>query len=325
MRKPRVTACFAAAVLFCSSLAFSARAAEQKISIGLVGAAVPLYWPLFIAQQKGYFKDAGIDIDLSYAQSSAGVIQQLTGHSIDMTVGVGLVDPIRAIDNGAPLAIVRIVVQAPPYDLVGDAALKGIKDLKGKIVSIGGPKDITRVYVDNMLKANGLEDKDVDYVYAGFAGARFAALQTKAVSATIVTPPFNYYATAAGFQILGHAVEFNKGLPFLGAAVNLGWAKANPGVVARFLAAFDKAVAFFEDPANRKEAIDIMTAAGKIKREDIERSYDYFRDGKYFAPTSKVSKAELGNLLEAMRQLNDLPHPVDIDKLVAPGITQVAE
>lgn len=323
----RLIAWIAAVVLFGSTLAVPTRAADaQKISVGLVGSPIPFFWPLYIAMQKGYLKDEGIDVDITYAQSSAAVIQQLTAQSLDLTVGVGMVDPIRAIDNGAPLAILRVVIKAPPYDLLGDASLNGIRGLKGKIISVGGPKDVTRLYVDNMLAAFGLQDKDVDYVYAGFAGARFAALKAKAVSAAILPPPFTFYATAAGFKVLGHAQDYNKNLPFLGGAVQRQWAKAHPELVRKFLTAFDKAVAFFNDPANRKEAIDIMAAAAtKMKRSDIEGSYDYFFGGKYFVPSSVVSKKELANLLDAMRKLNDLPQPISVDKLVLPGVTQIGD
>jgi ABC-type nitrate/sulfonate/bicarbonate transport system substrate-binding protein len=325
-RRLRLCACIAAALLFGTAAGLPDRAAAaDKVVIGVVGSPIPLYWPLYIAMKKDYFKAQDLDIDLNYVQSSAAVVQQLTANSIDLTVGVGLVDPIRAIDNGAPIAIVRVIVQAPPYDLAAPISIENIKALKGKIVSIGGPKDITRIYLDRMLEANGLTEKDVDLVYAGSTGARFAALQAKAINATLLTAPYNFYATAAGFHIIGHSRDTNKGLPFLGAAIHVKWANAHPAVVKKFLAAFDQAVSFFENEANRKEAVDIMTGAGKMKREDIERSYDYFRDGKFFAPKSTVSKTELGNLIQAMQQLHDLPHPISIDKLVAPGVTQISD
>ena len=56
-----------------------------------------------------------------FAQSNAAVIQQVAAGSINVSTNSGLVDPIRAIEKGAPLAIVRIEVQAPPYSLLGQA------------------------------------------------------------------------------------------------------------------------------------------------------------------------------------------------------------
>lgn len=312
-----------AVLLSCALLVPARAAAAEKVVIGVVGSANPLYWPLYIGLEKGYFTAENLAIDLTYVQSSAGVIQQLAAHSIDLTVGVGLVDPIRAIDNGAPIAIVRIIVQAPPYVLVAQPSINSIKDLKGKTISIGGPKDITRIYIDRMLEANGIQEKEVDLVFAGSTAARYSALQSGAIHATFLTAPFNFYATAAGFRNIGRTDEYVKDLPFLGAAIHVGWANANQAVVRKFLAAFDHAVTFFEEPRNREESVNIMVAAGNMKREDIELSYDFFRDGRFFDPRSGVSKAQLGSLVDAMRQLGDIQGPLDFNRLIAPGVTQV--
>jgi TRAP-type uncharacterized transport system substrate-binding protein len=55
--------------------------------------------------------------------------------------------------------------------------MKSLKDLKGKTVSIGGQKDVTRSYLDRMLEPNVLKDSDVN-LYAGASSARLAALES---------------------------------------------------------------------------------------------------------------------------------------------------
>ena len=64
----------------------------------------------------------------------------------------------------------------PPYALLAKASIKSLADLKGKVISVGGPKDITRLYVDRMLAPQGLKTGDYDYVYAGATTARAQAL-----------------------------------------------------------------------------------------------------------------------------------------------------
>jgi len=54
-----------------------------------------------------------------------------------VSIASGLVDPIRAIEKGAPLAIVRIEAQRPPYALLGKPGIKSMHELKGKVVSVG--------------------------------------------------------------------------------------------------------------------------------------------------------------------------------------------
>ncbi|MEA2979458.1 MAG: hypothetical protein QOF09_1281 [Alphaproteobacteria bacterium] len=299
--------------------------AAEKIVVGAVGSPSTLYWPIYIGLQKGYFAAEDLTIDMIYPPSSAATIQQLAANSINMTVGVGLVDPIRAIDKGAPIGIVRVIVQAAPYVLVAKPAIKKITELKGKTISIGGPKDITRIYLDRMLMPNGIKDGEVEMVFAGSTAARFAALQSGAIDATFLTAPFNFYATAAGFADLGQTADYVQDLPFMGAAVHRPWASANQAAVRKFLVAFGRAVVWFEDDRNRAEAIDIMIQAGNMKPEDIERSYEFFRKGNYFEPKSQVSKRQLGKLVDALRELGDIQGPFDVNRLIASDVAEVVD
>ena len=152
-----------------------------------------------------------------FAQSNAAVIQQLAAGSINVSTNSGLVDPIRAIEKGAPLAIIRIEVQVPPYSLLAKPSIKSMKDLKGKLISVGGAKDITRIFVEQMLEPNGVKPGEFDMTFAGATSARFSALQAGAVDAAILTPPFNFHAQSAGFTLLGHTVEYVD-MPFAGIA-----------------------------------------------------------------------------------------------------------
>src|ERR1700677_730761 len=132
-------------------------------------------WPLFIGLDKGFFAAENIKIDLVYVPASAAAIQQLAAGSLNMTMSTGLVDPIRAIDQGAAIAIVRFEVQAPPYVMMAKSSIKSLRELKGKVISVGGAKDITRVYAERMLAAQGLKSTEFDFLYAGATSARAQA------------------------------------------------------------------------------------------------------------------------------------------------------
>ena len=121
-------------------------------------------------------EEAGLKVDIIYVQSSAALVQQLAAGSLDICMSTGLVDPIRAIDQGAEISIVRFEAQAPPYALVAKSSIKSLKDLKGKVISLGGPKDITRIYVEKMLAPSGIKPGDFDMVFAGATSARAQAL-----------------------------------------------------------------------------------------------------------------------------------------------------
>jgi NitT/TauT family transport system substrate-binding protein len=168
-----------------------ARAADTVV-VGTVGSASANLWPVFIGLNKGMFAEKDIKIDLIYMQSSAAVVAQLTAASLDVTMSTGLVDPIRAIEKGSPIAIVRFESQSPPYALVAKPHIKSLRDLKGKVISLGGAKDITRIYVERMLAPSGIKPGEFDMVFAGATAARAAALQSGAVDAAILLPPSNF-------------------------------------------------------------------------------------------------------------------------------------
>jgi ABC-type nitrate/sulfonate/bicarbonate transport system substrate-binding protein len=94
--------------------------------------------------------------------------------------------------------------------------------------------------------------------------------------------------------------------------------------MARVLAAHAKATAWFEDDRNRAEAVRIMVEASKLKPDEVEKSYDFFRKGKFFEPTGKVSRQKLGALIDALVSLGDA-QKIEVEKLVLPGVTQISE
>lgn len=302
----------------------SARAADT-VTIGTVGSASSNIWPVFIGQKKGFFASENISLDVVYVQSSANLVQQLAAGSLDITMSIGLVDPIRAVSQRAPVAIVRLELQAPPYALIAKPAIKTMKDLKGKLVSLGGPKDITKIYVERMLEPNGVKPGEFDMVFAGATAARASALQGGAVDAAIVVPPYNFQAVAAGFNELGLTVDYAPELPFSGSIVNRTWADKNKDLLRRMLAAHLKSVAWFYDPKNRAEAVQILADVSKIKAEDCEKSYDFLVKGKFFEQNGIISRTKLNALVKAMQQLGDLPADFDTATLVMPDIVKMGD
>jgi NitT/TauT family transport system substrate-binding protein len=299
--------------------------ATESVTVGTVGQASAIIWPALIANEKGLYAAEDLKVDIVFVQSSAALVQQVTAGSLGVAISTGLADPLRAVGMGAPVSIVRIEIQAPPYDLVAKPSIASIKDLKGKLVSLGGAKDITRIYVERMLAANGIKPGEFDMVFAGATSARTSALLAGAVDAAILLPAFNFQAESKGFKSLGLTIDYVKDLPFSGTAVNNAWADANKVTLEKLLRAQIRAVAWFEDEKNRAEAVQILKTASGLTQDDVEKSYDFFRNGHFFEPTGKVSRSELNNLAKAMESLGDLPGSLDVDKAVLPGVTQMTD
>jgi NitT/TauT family transport system substrate-binding protein len=313
----------AAVVLFALlSFAPAAQAAET-VSVGSVDASSANLWPLHIAVKNGYFDATGIKVDLVFAQSNASVIQQLAAGSYQVAPSAGMVDPIRAVDKGAPVALVRIVIQSPPYALLAKPDIRQIEDLKGKTIIIGGPKDITRIFTERMLAPHGLRVGDYDYVFAGATSARFSALKAGAVDAALLTAPFNFFAETSGYRNLGFTFDVLPDMPFAGMAVNQPWAESHAELLKRFLDAYNKGVAWFYDLSNREVAVKLQMDISKIEQDDVERAYSFLHDNKLFEPTGEISRRKLATVVAALHDLGDVSADFPIDRLLLPNVSRI--
>lgn len=314
----------AAVFAFFCAFAPVAQAAET-ITIGLVGSTGPTHWPIHIGLKKGYYAAEDLKLDMIFIQSSGALLQQLAAGSLDAALSAGLVDPIYAIDKGAAISLVRLEMQSSPYALIAKPTYKKIEELKGKTLMVDGPKGITRIFVERMLAAHGIKRDEVDLVFVGATAARFQALQTGAIDATILLPPFSFAAEAAGFTNLGLTVDYSRELPFSAAVVNKNWAAKKPDAMRKLLAVHNKSMAWFLDPKNRQESIDIMVEASKLKPEVIAQTYDFLHKHNFIEGTGRVSKARLGALLAALKDLGDLQGSTDVERFVLPGVAQLSE
>jgi NitT/TauT family transport system substrate-binding protein len=317
-----VTSC----ALFCIfAIWVSPSEAADTIETGLIGAPNAVGWPWYIGLHKGFFTGEGITLDLIYVPTASGLVQQLAAGSLDIVGDVGVVEPIHAVEKGAPVALLRIIGQVSPYEMLAKPDIKSPKDLKGKTICIGGLIDINRVYLDRIMQANGLKDGDYDITVVGNTAGRFAALKSGSVDATMLAPPMSFFAEDAGFSNVGMISDYAGDMPFSGTDVSLAYASRHREALVKLLAAIDKSIAWFNDTSNRAEAVDILAQEMKSAREPVERSYDYLRKISYFAPSTEVSRSRMQNLINAMKALGDIKTDITPDKVVVPGLTRLVD
>jgi NitT/TauT family transport system substrate-binding protein len=303
---------------------FSVKAAET-VETGMIGAPNAVGWPWYIGIHKGFFTDAGINLDVIYVPSASGLVQQLSAGSLDIVADVGVVEPIHAVEKGAPVALLRIIGRVSAYEMLAKPGIASIKDLKGKIICIGGLIDINRVYLERMMKANGLHDGDYDITVVGNTAGRFAALKSGTVDATMLAPPVNFFAEDAGFRNVGVIMDYAGDMPFSATDVSLAYAEKHRDTLVKMLAVLDKSVAWFYDTSHRDEAIDILVQEMKSPREPVERSYDYLRKIDYFQPNNDVSRSRLQNLINEMKALGDIKTDIAPEKFVMPGLAHLVD
>jgi NitT/TauT family transport system substrate-binding protein len=289
--------------------------AEETLEIGGVGGANAVVWAHYIAEAKGLYAAQGLKIDLTYSQSNAQVLQALTAGSTKMAIAAGFADPMYAFASGAGIAIVRVDGQVGPYALEANKKFKSIKDLKGQVISVDEAKGTTMVYFVKMLAGNGMTRKDVEFIYAGATAARFAALESGAAAAAMITAPQLFTAESHGFVNLGYDTEYAKDIPFTADLVNRAWAAQNKATAKKYLAAYSKAIQWFYDEKNRAEAIQILLKVTKMNADDIGKSYDLLQKINYFDRSDEVSIPKVTNFYTALHEL-DPSLNLDVAKLV---------
>ena len=285
-------------------LLLSPQARAETVTLITVGSGNSSDWPTIIAQAKGFFKEGGLDVQFIGAQSPAAALLQVTAGSGDLT-STGLADPLYAIDKGAKIGILGIVMQVPPLSLWAKPAIKSFAGLRNKTLMVGGPKDITRIYLERVLGPNGLKDGDYDLVYAGTSAARYAALASGGIDGTFLLPPFSFKAETDGFTLICNLSDYVKDLPFTGFGVNLTWAAAHKPALDAFLKAYRRGVAWFYDEKNRAEAIQIYRAQSGMAQADAEKTYDYFKSIKAFAG-DEMSPQALAPLVKVLADMGEI-------------------
>jgi NitT/TauT family transport system substrate-binding protein len=300
-----------------------AASALETVETGLIGSPNSGAWPFLIGIDEGMFQKAGIKLDLVYEPTAPGLMQELAAGSLDV-ISIGLTEPIHAAPKGAPVAILRILSDVTPYEIVAQKNIHKIEDLRGKTFCIGGLMDINAVYLERIMSAHGMKKGDYDIVVIGNTAQRFAALKSGTVDATMLVPPASFIADKEGFSNLGLIKDYTKDIPQGSVDVNVPWAKKHPDAAKAMVKGLDEAVAWFYDPKNRDAAIDILANASHGNRATIAESYDFITRIGQFARFNTVSKQRIDNLIKAMRAIGDLQGvTVSADQLVLAGVTPV--
>lgn len=279
--------------------------AQTKVVFGYVADGA-LQWPEYVAIEKGWFKENKIDIEM--LPVGGGAAQQLAAGALNLSAS-GFPDYVRATNQGAAIKIVLNGVNTPPYDVYAKPAIKSLSDLKGKLVSIGGNKDITLTYVTAALASKGMKPSDVDYIYAKSTTARFAALMSGGVDAAILYPPTNFKAAAAGFTKVANISEYVKDIPFIVYGANTDWAKTNGEALTNYMKTYSRALTWLYDKKNKAEAIKVLMKYGKVNEQDANDTYDYFVGIEAYSKDGLISAGSWKKMTDTLIEFGDISSP----------------
>ncbi len=246
------------------SLASLAGVRADTIKIGY--SDWPGYTVMEVAKQKGWFKDAGLDVDLVWFDYLPS-IDAFSAGKIDADMIVAGDDMVSGA-SGAKSKIVCLVDYSEGSDMiVGGPGVDSIKDLKGKKVGV----ELTLVehmLLLQALKVNGMTQSDVTLV----GTSTDKTPQTLASGQVSAIGAWYPIAGQALTQVPGSKKLFTsadaKGLIFDVIAVSPTSYAAHKEEWSKITAIYYKCVAYLMDPATRDDAIKIMAA--KVGADPVE-------------------------------------------------------
>jgi NitT/TauT family transport system substrate-binding protein len=265
-------------------------------------------WALDVAQSEGMFAANGLHVDVIVAGSSAAVAQQLAAGSADIG-SVSTTQVVEAILGGAPLVQILKNVVTSPYTLVGRKGITSVEQLRGKTIMIGGPNDITRVFMDKLLAAHGLHNGDFTYTYAGAPPTRYAALLAGAIDATPLLPPVTYSAVSQGYKVLDDTRKYFPNFPTSGYTTHNPWATTHRPVVVAFIKSFLQGVAWLYEPANKTKALQILEETTNTKPDDALRTYEQYMREQLLSRNGRYENGEFAQVVSMLVQTKQIPGP----------------
>lgn len=160
---------FAAGLMAASLMTSLPALAQDKLSVMLDWFVNPDHAPLVVAQEKGFFKEAGLEVTLTAPADPNDPPKLVAAGGADLAVSY---QPqlILQVAEGLPLVRIGTLVSTPLNSVVvlRDGPVKTLKDLKGRKIgfSIAGFED---ALLGAMLEKHGLSLKDVELVNVNFS------------------------------------------------------------------------------------------------------------------------------------------------------------
>jgi NitT/TauT family transport system substrate-binding protein len=176
----------AAASVAVPSLRADTKLEKSKISIAVGGKAGFYYLPLTIAEQLGYFKAEGLDIEISDFAGGSRALQAVVGGSADVCSGA--FEHTINLQSKSQLFQAFVLQGRAPQIAFGISAktmpnFKSVADLRGKKIGVSAPGSSTNMMANLVLSRAGLKASDVSFIGVGTAAGALSALRAGQIDA----------------------------------------------------------------------------------------------------------------------------------------------
>lgn len=292
----------------------------EKVKLAEVAHTI-FYAPQYVAIEKGYFKEYGIDIDLTLASGADKVTAAVL--SGDADIGFCGSEATIYVYNGGEKDYLKTFAQLTQKDgtfLVSRKEYKNFKleDLKGKTIIGGRAGGMPEMTFEYALKQNGIDPKndvsiDTSVAFPAMSGA-FIGGQGDFVTL------FEPNATSIEKQGYGHVVasigELGGVVPYTSYSARISYINNNKELIKNFEKAIQKGLNYVKTHSDKEVAKTILKQFPDTSLNDLESAVKRYREADTWPKTTKFSEKSFNHLQDIMIDNGVLTEKVSYDKLM---------
>jgi NitT/TauT family transport system substrate-binding protein len=315
----------------CASASGSAGGSGNSVTI-IYGSSSLLYAPLQVAQKEGFFKDAGVNVNLVASSSGNAALEAAIGGS-GQIVASGLSNDVLAAAKGHSLDYFATLASRLPNNIIISTAVakqKGITAnstlkqkvdaLKGLTIGDTGAGSVTDQVLQWTLQRYGINPKtDVQIVsLGGDAATAVAGLENGKVQALLYPAPTPeiLYASGKGELLVNFAGDEMKPAPgyMLGLMASTAFIHSHRTLVQDVTKAVSRAETFMHQDPSKAEAA-LYTYFSSENSAVFQKAYD---DELPTVPeTSTVDTAKIPSVISFVGQFSSVSN-VKVGELSSP-------
>ncbi|MBI3058962.1 MAG: ABC transporter substrate-binding protein [Deltaproteobacteria bacterium] len=285
-------------------------AAQTKILVGLSSVNIA-FLPVYVSQEKGFFKDEGLDVLFVMFNAGSTNLQALIGGDIQI-MGSAFVETIGGRAAGFDVKNFWGICNLMPFQLYSQPGFNSMKEAKGKRFAISRFGSLTDFLTRATLNHFGINPKEVTIMQIGSTPARFAALTAKGVDASIVWFPVTEIAKSKGFVKLLDLKEVFPEWPYETFAAKESWLNKEKATVTRFLRAYQRGVKHTLE--NKEDGVKAIQKYVKMDPAYAPLGYDEYRDS--FPINGRLAEKAIPVVIEQEFESGRIKRKITLDELV---------
>lgn len=297
-------------VLLLLSLCAIPQLGWTRIVVGISSVNVA-FLPLYVTVEKGFFKDEGLEILPVMFNSGNTNLQAMVGGDVQIMASA-VAEAVLGRAQGMDVKLFWGICNLMPFELYSHAKLTSMRDAKGKRFAISRFGSLSDFLTRASLLRFGIDPKEVTILQIGSTPARFAALSSGGVDATILWFPVTEQAKAMNFRKLFDLKDMYPEWPYEAFAARESWLTKEKDQAVRFIRAYQKGTRFTRD--NREEAVKILKKWVKMDPVHAPAGYDQYRDS--FPLDGKMAEKGIATVASEEFDQGRVKRRISVDEMI---------